>query len=807
MDVAFCQEVNRFIYSKRVRTRRSGHSKEILEQVNRSNESALELNVQSWEHSSRPDGSVVNGGISLNDISIQNRKGTTLQSMEESSVGTLIHTEGGIHVSLDETYVQPKKADSMSFENSTVQPEREDQQLNQKKSGNGTQILIEVTSSLQQYPYNTAGRPTSQPQYNTLNNTVVEPVMKNITNLNTQYVHNISRSDVERSGNNLSSLRTTADILSSQSLENTNLFAKLHNTVTFSPHPLSTSNHVTEVLHTPVTNSSNTNDSIGPPSTSINPLLSYLIPSTKNSTTPFPELNRYLPEDQKQVGQTANNITYTAHSNISDQNSVLYTRTLPESEPVLTLIPREVHKVPSVTQNISSIISSRVPETIIQTNAFENYTSFHSEASINSTTSTIYSPVFYSSAGAYIISESSPNTLSVTTNSTESGIGSQTIIESHKVMSKEDFSHTTLVPILTANYSAMSLVTPVPHSTSSSVNTSTKIMETWDTNAAPTEPSVANVLSSAIVTTMESTDVITNKIFSNAKSVESVISNFISNTAPSLKTVTSGTIFNTVASVRDVTSDTISNTVVSEENVSSREISSTVQSVETLTSSTLSNIMPSVENAISNTFSNAVTVENVTSTAKSSSSISSTVQSLETVTSNTIPSTVQSIDNETSGAISNTVLSAETSNTISRTLQSAKTVTSNSLPSTVPLSKMETSNATSTTLPSVESVTSSTSSTFSSIVPSMNYKLLTKETTQRDKFKGDIDSGKDESSNRTEEETEKSFISLSDNSNTTSLNVIHEVNTCTLICEPNKRNFLSIIQFLVSKYMQCLLKV
>jgi hypothetical protein len=213
MDVATCHEVHGLIYSKRVRTRRSGHSKQILEQVNRSNESVLGLNVHSQEHSSRPtiDGSVVNGEISLNDTTIQNGKGTTMQSMEESSVDNLIQTEEGISVYLDENYAQPRKADFLSFENSNVQLETEDLHLNQNKSGNDTHILTEVTSSLQQYPYNTAGRSTFQPQYNTLNNTAVEPIMKNIspenitTNLKPQYLHNISRS-----GNNLSSVRTTA---------------------------------------------------------------------------------------------------------------------------------------------------------------------------------------------------------------------------------------------------------------------------------------------------------------------------------------------------------------------------------------------------------------------------------------------------------------------------------------------------------------------------------------------------------------------------------------------------------------------
>jgi hypothetical protein len=503
---------------------------------------------------------------------------------------------------------------------------------------------------------------------------------------------------------------------------------------------------------------------------SINPLVPYSIPSTNNLTTPFPELNTNLLEDHKQVGQVANNITYRAHSNISDQYSALHTRKLQE-KPAVTLIPAEVHKVPSVTQNSSSFTSSRVSEKNIETNTFENYTSSHSESSINSTTSITSSPLFYSSASAYMNSEISPSTLSVRTNSTESGIASETITESHNVVS-EDFPQTTLAPVSTANCSAMSLVTPVPHSISSRFDTSTKIMKTWDTNATPTEPSVGNILSSAIFNTVESTDVTTSKIFSDAKHAENVISNFISHTAPSLETITSGTIFNTMPSVKDVSSDTISSNVESAENMSSKEVSSTVQSVETLTSSTVSYIIPSVENAISDTLSSVVAVVNVTSTAKSSSSISSTIQSLETVTSNTVPSNAQSTDSVTSGAISNTVLSAETSNTISRTMQSAKTITLNALPSTVLSLTMVTPNTTSSPLLPVESVTSSTSSTFSSTEPSMNYILPT---------------------------TDAILNGLSDNSNTTSLNVIHEVNT--LICKPNKKPLPLIIHFLVLKYV------
>lgn len=806
MDVAICHEVHGLIYSKRVRTRRSGHSKEILEQVKRSNESVLGINVLSQEHSSRPtiDGSMVNGEISLNDTSIQNGKGTTMQSMEESSVGNIIQTEGGISVSLGENYVPPTNADSMSIENSNVQLEREDRHLNQNKSGNDTQILTEVTSSLQQYPYNTTGRSTFQPQYNTLNNAVVEPITKNMssenitTDLYTQYLLNISRSDVQRRGNNSSSARTAAYNLSTLTLEITTLFAKSHDSVTFSPHPLSTSNHETENLHTPAMNNSNNNDFNHLPTMSINPLVPYSIPSANNLTTPFPELNTNLPEDHKQIGQVANNVTYTAHSNISDQYSALHTRKLPEGKPVVTLIPG-VHKVPSVTQNSSSFITSRVSEKNIQTNTFENYTSFHSESSINSTTSIISSPVLYSSAGTYINSEISPNTLPVTTKSTESGIASETIIELHNVVSEADFLQTTLVPVSTANSSAMSLITPVPHSISSSSDTSTEIMETRDTNATPTEPSVGNISSSEIFNTVESRDVTTNKIFSNAKPVESVISNFISNTAPSLETITPGTIFNTVPSVKDVTSDTVYSIVESTENMSSREVSSTVRSVETLTSSTVSYIMPSVENTISDTLSNVVAVVNVTSTAKSSSSISSTIQSLETVTSNTVPSTVQSTDSVTSGAISNTVLSAETSNTISRSTQSVKTVTLNSLPSTVVSLTVVTSNTTSSPLLSVESVTSSTSPTFSSTEPSMNYRLPTMDAIRRDKFQVNTVSVKNESSRRTEEEIEKSFNTLSDNSNTTSLNVVHEVNT--LICKLNIQLFPPVIQFLELKYV------
>jgi hypothetical protein len=792
------------MHSKRVRTRRSGHSKEILEPVSRSNESVSELNVHSWEHLYRPtiDGSVVNGEISLNDTNIQNVKDTTMQSLEESSVDLLRQTEGGISVSLDETYMQPKKGDPMSFGNFNVQPEREDLQINQNKSGNGTQILTEIASSLQQYPYNTAVRPTSQPQHNTLNNIVVEPIMKNVTSenttrslntqylhnisrsdvkknissenitrrLNTQYLHNISRSDVRRSDSNLNSVRTEFF----QSPEITTPFTKSYDTLIFSPDALSTSNHESEVLHTPEMNNSNTNDFNHPSTLSISPLAL----RTKNLTTPFPELNRNLSEVQKQVIQAANNNIYTVHSNISNEYSAPQMNKLPEGEPVLTLIPGKVPEVPSVNQNISSFTSSRVFEKNIQTTIL--HTSFHSETSINSTTSIIPSPIFNSSTGTYINSKISSNDFSITTNSTESGIASEGNTVSHNVVSEDDSLQTTLVPVSTANSSTVSLATPAPHSTSSSFNTSTKIMETWNTNAAPTESSVGNISSSANFTTVESI----NKIFSNAKPVEGVISNIISNTAPSLETATSGTILNTVVSVEDVTSGTISSNDISEENVSSREISSTVQSVETLASSTLSS---------------AVALVNVTSTAKYSSSISSTVQSLEAVTSNTIPSIAQSSDDVTSGTIFNAVLSAEASNTIFPTVQSAKTLTSNSLPSALLLLTVVMSNASSSPLSSVESVTKSTRSTTPSSVPSMDTILPTKAATQRDKFQVDIVSGRDESSHTTEEETDWSFNSPNDNSNTTYLEIIHEVNM--LMCKQNKIIFPSINQFLVSKHM------
>jgi hypothetical protein len=772
MDVAICHEANGLMHSKRVRTRRNGHSKETLEEVSTSNESVSQLNVHSWEHSYRPaiDGSVVNGEISLNDTNIQDVKSTTMQSFEESSVSLLIHTEGGISVSLDKTYVQPTKSDPTSFENVNVQLERE-----------------EITPSLQQYPHNTAVRP-SQPQYNTLNTIVAEPVMKNVTSenikrsLNTQYLKNTSRSNVIRSDSNLSSVRTAYN-LSLQSSEITTPFTKSHDTLIFSPDPLSTSNHETEVSHTPEMNNSNTNDFNHPSTLSINPVAPYS--RTKNLTTPFLELNRNLSEVQNQVGQAANNITYTVHSNISDQYSEPQTKKLPEGE--------SVHEVPSVNQNILSFTSSRVSEKNIQANTL--HTSFNSETSINSTTSISPSPIMYSLADEYINSKISSNDFSIT-NSTESEITPAANNESHNVVSEDESPQTTPVPVPTTNSSTVSLATPAPHSISSSFSTSTRIMETWNINAASTESSVRNLSSSSIFTTVESTDVITNKIFSNMKPAESAISNISFTTAPSLGTVISGTILNNVVSVEDATSGTTSSYEISAENVSSRDISSTGRSVENLTSSTVLYIMPSTENAISNTLSSAVAVVNVTSTAKYSSAISSTVQSLEAVTSNTIPNIVQSTDNVTSGTISNTVLSAEASNTIFQTVQSAKTLLSNSTPL---LLTVVMSNASSSPVPSVESVTKRASSTTPSSVPSKDYILPTKDATQREKFQVDTVSGKEESFHTTEEETESSFNSLNDNSNTTSLKIAHEVNM--LICKQNKRIFLSINHILVSKPM------
>jgi hypothetical protein len=722
MDVVICHELNGLMHSKRVRTRRSGHSKEIMEPVSRSNESVSELNVHNWEHlyRSTSDGSAVNGEISLSDTNIQNMKGTTMQPLEESSVGLLRQTKGG----MDEAYMQPKTG-----ENFNVQLEREDLQINKNKSGNDTQIA----SLVQQYPYITA----SQPQHNT----VGEPIMKNVTsenktrNLNTQYLHNISRSE-----SNLSSVRTE----SFQSPEITAPFTDSYDTLIFSPNPLSTLNHKTEVLHTPEMNNSHTNGFNHPSTLSINPLAL----RTNNMTTPFPELNRNLSEVQKQVIQAANNITYTIHSNISDQYSAPQTKKSPEGEPVLTLIPGNVDEVPSGDQNMSSFTSSRVYEKNIQTNN-TLHTSFHSETSIYSTTSIVPSPTFYPSTGAYINSKISSNDVEITTDSTESEIASEA---SQNVVSEDDSPQTTLVPVSS---------TTAPHSTSSSFNTSTKIMETGNTNAAPTESSVGNISSSANFTTEESTD---TKIFSNAKPVESVNSNIIYNTAPSLETATSETILNTV---EDVTSGTISSNEISAENVSSREISSIVQSAaENVTSSIVPYIMPSAEN--------------VTSTVK----YSSTVPSLEAVTSNTIPSIVQSSDNVTSGTISNIVLSAEASNSIFPTVQSVRTLTSNSLPSDLLLTVVM------SPLSSVESVTKSTRST----TASSDTILPTKAATQKDKLQVDIVSGKDELSHTTEEETDRLFNSP----NATYLEIIHEVNM--VMCKQNKRIFPSINQFCGNVY-------
>jgi hypothetical protein len=818
-------QVNGFIHSKRVRTRRSEHSKGILEPFKRSYESVLESNIQNWENSfgSIPDGPVFDDKMSVHDISTQNKREVTVG---EGSLGTLIQPDTENPFSLAKISVQSENISTMSFENSTTQPKRERKTHTQSTVESDIQILTKNTSSLHQYSNGTAESPVVQAQYKTLNNTAVNDIIKdtsseNITrNLNPQFLHNNSRIYVQKNSNDSSSVRRNASTLPSQSLENTIVFANMYGRPTLPTNSVLTSNHEAGVFYSHVLSNSNNNGSTLPSNTSVPTSPSYLTISTTKPTTPFLDLNENLTEYLKPVDQAVNNTMYTGPSNSSEYNLKHQTGKLSDREPIYTLIPEKLHTVPRVPKNISSFILPTVSETKNKAQTSENGPSLHSQLSVKSTTSTTSPPLFYLSY-ANISIESFPRNLSVTSKSTESGNVPETITESSNTVSVQDFPQVSPVPDPTAINSSMSLVTPVLASKLSSFISPMKIPESVVTYPVPIVPSAETITSSAIVSPVPSVEaatsstisrvvnstetVISDLIYQSVPSLETVTSRIISSTGPSVgtadsspvsstapETVPSSTISNTVPSLETITSNSITSTLPSVGTVTSSRISSTVP--ETVTSSTISNTVPSLETRTSSTISSPVSLVKTVS----SNTVSSTVPSVKTVTSSTISNDVQLVDTETSSTISSHVPSVKTaiSNTISNYIPSVKTKTSSTISNFVPSVENIISNIFSSAVPSAEPITSSTISspvpsvqtvTTSAIstpsfskVPSINYSLATEDPKQINEFQVGI-SGKNQSSHRNKEDIEKSPTSLSDNRNTTSLNVTHEV--ITLTCE------------------------
>jgi hypothetical protein len=613
-----------------------------VQSFNSSNESSAGVNNQSWRYVT----------------SIRKENGISVTSTEESSVGNSTQSETGVTMSLEES----TNVVSVFFENSSIPPEKEYQQQTQNKTGNDKQSLAGNASSLHHYSNGTARRLGTQVQHHALNTTTTD--MKNSSedvtrNLDTHYLHNISRSYVQ-DGNDLSSAETSTSSLPSQSVEHTTLSVTLDDTVTLSPHSLHTYNHDTEVLDDSLRNSSNTNDANLPSNMSLPQFFSYLT-SIDNSTTPFPDLNRNFAEDFNHDTHAADGTTYKVPSNSSEHFSNLHTTKFP-GQAIVTLIPKKLYKA-TIPPNIS-FISSATPETKNQANTSENTSPSHSESSAKSTTSAGYPSLFYSaSANTNITTESPPITLAVLNNSTESRIMIGTATVSSKAASA-DVPQTSPVPVPNVDYSIMSFVTTVPSSIPSPSISTMKSFETWVPHITPVVPSV-----------------------------EAISSSKTSNTAQLAATVTSSTVASTL---------------------------------------------------------------NQGTTYKSMSSLKSVSES----------------------RISSTVHFVETTSISSSSVPSSETVSSGFISATVPSSATITSNTISSAIPSTATVTPSTISTFFSTVPSVNYQLPTRDTIKGNKFQVVI-SGKNESSNSTDEELEKSFTPVRNMNNTTSLNVTCEVNILT----------------------------
>lgn len=603
MAVVICNQTDSLTYFKRVRGRHSGHLIGTVQSFNRSHESSAEVNNQSWRYVT----------------STWKKKGVSVPSAKESSVGHFTHSETGVTIPLEKS----TNLVSVLYENSGVQPEKHQQQtLN--KTGYDKQLLAENGSSLHQYSYGTARRFETQLQHPTLNNTAIHT--KNISseditrNLDTHYLLNIVRRDVQED-NDLSSARTTASSLPSQSMENTTVSVKLHDKVMLSSHSLHTSNHDVEVSDDSLRNSSNINDANLTADLSVPQFFSNLT-STENSTTPFPDLIRNAAKDFKPVSQATEGTTHEVPFDSSEHFSKMHTTKLPEGQPNMSLMPEKLYTT-AVPPDVS-FLSPVTPETKNQANTPENTLPSHPESSAKSTTSAGYPSLFYLAiANSNITTESSPVTTPVLNYSTESRPMLGTAIQSSNA-GFTDVPQTSPVPVRSVDYSILSLVATVPTSIPSISISTKESWETWVTNTTPVAPTVEAVTSNTISTTEPSPETINSSKTSNTE--QSTASVTSSTDTTTLYPVTT---FDNMSPLEGVSESTVSSTVPSEENISSRGISSTVQFVETV--SIISSSVQSPENAplglISATVPSQATI--------TSNTIFSDLPSKETVTSST----------------------------------------------------------------------------------------------------------------------------------------------------------------------------
>jgi len=590
---------------KKVKDRHSGHLTGTVQSFNRSHESSAEVNNQSWRYVT----------------STWKKKGVSVSSVRESSVGNFTQSETGVNISLEKS----TNLVSVLYENSSVQPEKHQQQtLNQ--AGNDKQLLAENGSSLHQYSNSTARRFETQLQHHILINTAKDT--KNINseditrNLDTHYLLNIAKRNVQE-GTDLSSAGTTTSSLPSQSLLNTTVSVKLHDMVMLSSRSLHISDHDVEVSDDSLRNSSEINDA----NFTVNlqaPEFFSNVTSTENSTTPFPDLNRNVAKNFKPVTQATEGTTHEVPSDSSEHFSKRHTTKFPDRQQIMSLMPEKLYTA-TVPPGVS-VLSSEIPETKNQANTPENTSPSHSESSEKSITSAGYPSLFYSaSANSNITTESSPVTTPVLNYSTDSRTMLGTAIHSSNT-GFADVPQTSPVPVPSVDYSVLSLVATVLTSIPSISISTTESWETWVTHTTPVAPSAEAITSNTISTTEPSPETISSSKISNTE--QSTASVTSSTDTTTLYPVTT---FDNMSPLEGVSESTVSNTVPSEENISSRGISSTVQSVET--TSKISSSAQSPENA-------------------PLSLISATVPSQATITSNTIFSALPSTETVISGTIS-----------------------------------------------------------------------------------------------------------------------------------------------------------
>ena len=580
-------------YFKRVRSTHSGHLIGTVKSFNRSHKSSAEVNNQSWRYVT----------------STWKKKGVSVSSVRESSVGNFTQSETGVNIPLEKS----TNLVSVLYENSSVQSEKHQQQtLNQV--GNDKRLLAENGSSLHQYSNSRVRRSETQLQHHELINTAIDT--KNISSediTRTRYLLNIAKRNVQE-GNDLSSARTTTSSLSSQSLENTTVSLKLHDMVMLSSRSLHTSNHDVEVSDDSLTNSSNTNDANLTANLSAPHFFSNLT-STENLTTPFPDLNRNVAKDLNPVTQATEGTTHKVPSESSENFSKWHTTKFPEGERIVSLKPEKLYTT-TVPPDVS-FLSSATPETKNQANTPENTSPSHSESSAKSTTS--------ASANSNITTESSPVTTPVLNYSTESTPMSGTAIQSSNA-GLTDVPLTSPVPVPSVDYSVPSLVATVPTSIPSISVSTTESWEMWVTHTTPVAPSVEAITSNTISTTEPPPETINSSKISNTEQSTTSVTSSTDTT-----TLYPVTILDKMSPLEGVSESTVSSTVPSEENISSRGISSTVQSVETTT--IISSTAQSPENAPLDL-------------------ISATVPSQATINSNTIFSALPSTETVTSSKIS-----------------------------------------------------------------------------------------------------------------------------------------------------------